>query len=68
LKSFSQVISEEHDNACNATNTSLDVVDMGGHILPDLMVANQDVTIWIDPLDATKEYTGIIYRDSIKKL
>jgi Inositol monophosphatase family len=39
---------------------------MGGHLLPDLMVANQDVTIWIDPLDATKEYTGIFTNKQLK--
>ncbi|XP_065350321.1 putative inositol monophosphatase 3 [Cloeon dipterum] len=52
-----KVISEEHDtNECN-TPPSLDVVDVEGQTLPDLMVANEDVTIWIDPLDATKEFT-----------
>ncbi|XP_059469491.1 putative inositol monophosphatase 3 [Neocloeon triangulifer] len=53
-----KVISEEHDTSeCKNATPSLDVVGMDGQSLPDLMVANEDVTIWIDPLDATKEFT-----------
>lgn len=59
-----KVVSEEHskgDSACEdqpiidfGKNNQLDSIDF----MNDELVYARDVTMWIDPLDATQEYTG----------
>lgn len=62
------VISEEHsksDPSCaNQPVIDLEKVLPGNNIVDymnDELVYVKDVTVWIDPLDATKEYTGKDY-------
>ncbi|CAB3222071.1 unnamed protein product [Arctia plantaginis] len=62
------VVSEEHskgDSACEnqpvidfGKNNQLDLIDF----MNDELVYARDVTIWIDPLDATQEYTEALYQ------
>lgn len=58
-----KIISEEDsmDKRCPDVNTfELDptVLDESAQISDDHIVDVDDVTVWIDPLDATQEYTG----------
>ena len=63
-----KVISEEHD----VSDYSRDRIasTAGAEFLPsvvslipkDEFLPLDELTVWIDPLDATKEYTGIIIR------
>jgi len=60
------LISEEDVQKKNCP-TDLDFFDLdpsvlGNVQLPDIHVSAQDLTLWIDPLDATKEFTEKLFK------
>lgn len=60
-----KIISEEATSKCDDVNHfELDptVIDEDVLLPDDYVVNADDVTVWIDPLDATKEFTGKICR------
>lgn len=65
-----KIISEEDDSEIKCTDVHL--FDLDPTVLhtiqdvPDELVHTDDVTVWIDPLDATKEYTGNVFEFIIK--
>nr|CAD7441288.1 unnamed protein product [Timema bartmani] len=63
---FACVISEEHSSEKDCSNLLFLDLDLNPNTvtsssisLPDEMIPPEDITVWIDPLDATKEYTGM---------
>ncbi|XP_073977809.1 putative inositol monophosphatase 3 [Rhodnius prolixus] len=59
------VISEEKEGEKDCKNlVPLDIEprgNLGIHGLPDVEVEASEITVWIDPLDATQEYTEHLY-------
>lgn len=56
------VISEETSQDCDkivVEDIKNSVKNIEGYNMSDDIVNVNDITIWIDPLDATKEFTGI---------
>lgn len=49
-----KIISEENHDCEDTDVTSMRTIDN----LPEELIDIQDITVWIDPLDATHEYTG----------
>jgi inositol monophosphatase 3 len=62
LSLLSQIISEENIKESDCKNLSYHGDDPDGipnlSPLNDQLVPAEDITVWIDPLDATKEFTG----------
>lgn len=55
------VISEESSQDCDkiiVENIKNSIKSIDGYNISDEIVNINDITIWIDPLDATKEFTG----------
>ncbi|KAJ6633699.1 putative inositol monophosphatase 3 [Pseudolycoriella hygida] len=59
-----KIISEEDSGAAKCSDIplfDLDPTVLHSNILPDEHVHVDDITVWIDPLDATQEYTESLY-------
>lgn len=59
-----KVISEEHtDNTALGEDAipQFENREVSQSLFDDEMLEAEDITVWIDPLDATQEYTGITY-------
>ncbi|CAG2055485.1 unnamed protein product [Timema podura] len=70
-----KVISEEHSSEKDCSNLLFLDLDLNPNTvtsssisLPDEMIPPEDITVWIDPLDATKEYTGMKHNLGIENL
>ena len=60
---YYQVVSEEHEtddwDKSAVVPLSISQSDVIELIKGDQSIPLEDVTVWVDPLDATQEYTGI---------
>lgn len=57
-----KIISEEDSGSVTCSDVQLFDLDptvLHAPNLPDEEVHTEDITVWIDPLDATQEYTGL---------
>lgn len=58
------VISEETSKNCDkitVSNIKNNINNLNDYDIKDEIININDITVWIDPLDATKEFTGIIH-------
>lgn len=61
------VISEEASKDCDkvtVSNMKDSVNSLRDYNIKDEIVNSNDITVWIDPLDATKEFTGAFIKQS----
>jgi len=60
--SVKQLVSEEHDESKAPSGDLAPLSGITGlQLTKDAeFVPKKDITVWIDPLDATQEYTGIM--------
>lgn len=57
---FLEIISEEAKTVCDKNQyVNLSVLDSVNENELDEFIEDKDITVWIDPLDATYEYTGM---------
>ena len=60
---ISKVESEEHDkkvwDLASVVDVAKDLPELKD--IKDVYVSPSDITVWVDPLDATQEYTGKTY-------
>lgn len=63
-----QIVSEEK-TICDDKDLKIDLNNLENLAnLPDVLIPIDQITVWIDPLDATKEYTGNILKHNLKKI